>query len=348
MVTLTLRRPRAVNLNLLEPPVEDEGPRFSHEPVLVDRITELLAVPAGPAVIVDATVGAAGHAAALLAASGSDVHLLGFDRDPAALELAQRRLAAYGDRVHLVHAPYDELTDHVVPLAEAVGPVLAVLYDLGVSSMQLDDAGRGFSFRSDAPLDMRMDPTSGVTAAELVAAADVDELVKILRLYGEERFAGRIAAAMVRRRPTTTGELAAAVTDAVPARMRGAHPHPATRTFQALRIAVNAELDRFGASLPQALELVEPLVEEGGRGGRVAVLSYHSLEDRITKRAFADAATGCVCPPDLPMCLCGRTPTVRLLTRGAHRPTDAEVAANARARSAKLRVAEKIATTGER
>ena len=326
-------------LDLLELPVEDTA--RSHEPVLVDRITDLLAVPAGPALLVDATIGAAGHAAALLAASGPDVHLLGFDRDPDALELAGRRLAAYGDRVHLVHAGYDELTDHVEPLRDAVGPLLAVLYDLGVSSMQLDQGARGFSFRVDAPLDMRMDPTSGQTAAELIASSDVDELTAVLRHYGEERFAGRIAAAMVRARPTTTGELAAAVTDAVPARVRHTKPHPATRTFQALRIAVNAELDRFSASLPQALALVEPSVTD--RGGRVAVLSYHSLEDRIAKRAFADAATGCVCPPDLPMCLCGRTPMVRLLTRGAERPTQAEIDRNPRARSAKLRVVEKIA-----
>ncbi len=339
-----------VAVNVLEPPV-DTSPRdtgSSHEPVLVDRITQLCAVPDGAGLVVDATIGAAGHAAALLAASSPDVHLLGFDRDPAALELAARRLAAYGERVHLVHAPYDELAEHARPLVEQVGPVRSVVYDLGVSSMQLDRAERGFSFRCDAPLDMRMDPTTGWTAAELIATAEREELTKILRVYGEERFAGRIAAAMVRTRPTTTGELAAVVTDAVPARFRAAHPHPATRTFQALRIAVNAELDRFSASLPQALELVESPVQAGQTGGRVAVLSYHSLEDRIAKRVFADAATGCICPPDLPMCLCGRAPVVRLLTRGAERPSDEEVARNPRARSAKLRVAEKMNAAGER
>ena len=330
----------------MELPVE--GTARSHEPVLVERITDLLAVRTGPALLVDATIGAAGHAAALLAASGPDVHLLGFDRDPDALELAGRRLAAYGDRVHLVHAGYDELTAHVEPLRDEIGPLLAVLYDLGVSSMQLDQGQRGFSFRVDAPLDMRMDPTSGQTAAELIASSDVDDLTRVLRHYGEERFAGRIAAAMVRARPTTTGELAAAVTDAVPARVRHTKPHPATRTFQALRIAVNAELDRFGASLPQALALVEPPLADGERGGRIAVLSYHSLEDRIAKRAFVDAATGCICPPDLPVCLCGRTPLVRVLTRGAERPSDAEIDRNPRARSAKLRVVEKIAAGEQR
>ncbi|HVM18626.1 MAG TPA: 16S rRNA (cytosine(1402)-N(4))-methyltransferase RsmH [Egibacteraceae bacterium] len=325
-------------VQLMSPPT----PAANHEPVMVERITQLLAAPTGDGVIIDATVGAAGHAAALLAASSPTVHLVGFDRDPDALQLAGRRLAAYGDRVHLVHAGYDELTERTAEISRTAGPVRAVLYDLGVSSMQLDRAERGFSFRHDAPLDMRMDPTSGPTAAELIATSDADELTKILRQYGEERFAGRIAAAMVRRRPQTTSELAAAVTDAVPARVRHATPHPATRTFQALRIAVNAELDRFSASLPQALELVEHSAVDGRRG-RIAVLSYHSLEDRITKQTFADAARGCLCPPDLPTCLCGRVPVVQLLTRGAERPGPDEVARNPRARSAKLRVAEKIA-----
>jgi 16S rRNA (cytosine1402-N4)-methyltransferase len=324
-------------LDVAEAPVDAR----SHEPVMLDRITELLAVPKGPGLIVDATLGAAGHAAALLAASGPDVGLLGFDRDPDALDLARRRLAAYGDRVHLVHAPYDELTEHAVPLTSRFGPVRGVLYDLGVSSMQLDRGERGFSFRADAPLDMRMDPTSGPTAAELIASTDVAELTRILRVYGEERFAGRIAAAIGREQPTTTAQLADIVRGAVPARARHTTPHPATRTFQALRIAVNGELDRFNASLPQALELVESAAVDG-RSGRVAVLSYHSLEDRIAKRWFVEASTGCLCPPDLPICACGRTPSVRLLTRGAERPLADEVDRNPRARSAKLRVAEKI------
>ena len=348
-LALRHRKAAAPALDVLELTVDTMHP--NHEPVMVERITALLAVPAGAGIIVDATIGAAGHAAALLAASGPEVHLLGFDRDPSALELAGRRLAAYGDRVHLVHGGYDELRASALPLVEAVGPVKAVLYDLGVSSMQLDQSERGFSFRADAPLDMRMDPTAGQTAADLVASADVASLTRILREYGEERMAGRIAAAIVRARPTTTGQLAAVVLDAVPARVRYVKPHPATRTFQALRIAVNAELDRFGASLPQALELVEPAVETAAapsQGGRIAVLSYHSLEDRIAKRHFADAATGCVCPPDLAMCLCGRTPLVRQLTRGVERPGDVEVAANPRARSAKLRVVEKIHATGVR
>ncbi len=314
----------------------------AHEPVLVDEVVRLLAVPVGAAVVVDATVGAGGHAAALLAASGPDVRLVGFDRDPDALALARRRLAAYGDRAVLVHAPYDELADTVAPVVASTGPLLGVLYDLGVSSLQLDRSERGFSFRTDGPLDMRMDPTSGRTAADLVDELDAPALAALLRDYGEERFARRIAAAIVRARPlTTTGALAEVVTAAVPAAARGG-VHPATRTFQALRIAVNAELERFGASLPQALEAVAPAAADA-RGGRIAVLSYHSLEDRIAKRVFAAAAAGCVCPPQLPVCGCGRTAVVRPLTRGAQRPTDAEVARNPRARSAKLRAVEKVA-----
>ncbi|MDP8969597.1 MAG: 16S rRNA (cytosine(1402)-N(4))-methyltransferase RsmH [Actinomycetota bacterium] len=338
-----------------------------HEPVMAQRVVELLAVPqaspARPAVLADATIGAAGHAAAVLAASGAGLHLVGFDRDPEALALARRRLAAYGPRMTLVHATYDRFTEHVGPIVERVGPLLGVLYDLGVSSLQLDRPERGFSFRADAPLDMRMDPTKGPTAAEIVNSADAGELALLLKTYGEERYARRIASAIVRARPvTTTGGLAEIVAAVVPrstARRgrptaRQATVHPATRTFQALRIAVNAELDLFSASLPQALELAAPAEtsgpcpdqEQAGRGGRIAVLSYHSLEDRIAKRSFSDAAAGCICPPDLPVCGCGRVPLVRHLTRGAERPDDAEVARNPRARSARLRAVEKIAQPG--
>ncbi|HEY8339827.1 MAG TPA: 16S rRNA (cytosine(1402)-N(4))-methyltransferase RsmH, partial [Egibacteraceae bacterium] len=313
-----------------------------HEPVMLERCVELLAVREGPAVLVDATVGAAGHAAALLAASGPDVALVGLDRDPEALALAQRRLAAYGDRVTLVHAPYDELAAHVAPVAERVGPVLGILYDLGVSSLQLDRPERGFSFRADAPLDMRMDPTAGETAAELLERLDVDALTRILRDYGEERYARRIAAAIVRQRPLrTTRALADVVAAAVPAAARRGPIHPATRTFQALRIAVNDELSRFSASLPQALDTAAPATPER-RGGRIVVLSYHSLEDRIAKRTLTDATTGCVCPPDLPVCACGRVPRARWLTRGVERPDAAETARNPRARSARLRAVEML------
>lgn len=329
-----------------------------HLPVMVDRVVELLAVPeAGPeqpVLLVDATVGVGGHAAALLATSGEGLHLVGFDRDPEALAVARRRLAAYGGRVTLVHAAYDRLVEHVSAFLERVGPLLGVLYDLGVSSLQLERAGRGFSFRADGPLDMRMDPTGGATAADLVNDADADELAGIIAAYGEERHARRIAAAIVRARPmATTVQLADVVAGALPPRERRKRAargiHPATRTFQAVRIAVNGELDLFSASLPQALELAAPAgpghaaaAARTGRGGRIAVLSYHSLEDRIAKRFLSDAAAGCICPPDLPVCGCGRVPLVRPLTRGAERPGDAEVARNPRARSARLRAVEKI------
>ena len=314
-----------------------------HEPVMVDRVVELLAAPAAtPGVLVDATVGAAGHAAAVLAASGEATTLVAFDRDPDALALAARRLAAYGDRVHLVHAGYDELEAHVAPIVARHGPLLGVLYDLGISSMQVDRAERGFSFRAAAPLDMRMDPEAPRTAADLVNTAGLDDLAGILRRFGEERYARRIARAIVRARPlATTTDLAEVVAAAVPTPQRHLATHPATRTFQALRIAVNDELDRFSASLPQALEMVTPPAADR-RGGRVAILTYHSLEDRIAKQVLSDAATGCICPPDLPVCGCGRVPHVRLLTRGAERPVPDELARNPRARSAKLRAAEKL------
>ena len=320
---------------------------------MLERVVALLRVHSGPAVLVDATVGAGGHAAALLDASDDQVHLVGFDRDPQALDLARERLAAYGDRLTLVHAGYDQLAAVVPPIARTHGPVMAVLYDLGLSSMQLDTPGRGFAFRTDEPLDMRMDTAGGdADAASLLNDLDERDLASLIRTYGEERHARRIARSIVAARPLrTTAELADVVRGAVPRAERHARIHPATRTFQALRIAVNAELDRFSASLPQALDAVQPADTAesascsgpGGRGGggRVAVLSYHSLEDRIAKRVFSDAKRGCVCPPDLPVCVCGRKPWVTDITRGIERPDEAEIAANPRARPAKLRVVEK-------
>lgn len=344
-----------------------------HDPVMVDRIVDLLAVPGDArGVIVDCTLGAGGHAARLLAASGPNVHLVGFDRDPDALELAGTRLAAYADRITLVHAPFDEFTEHVAPAVSLHGPLLGVLYDLGVSSMQLDTPGRGFSFRSFGPLDMRMDTTSPLTAAEIVNSASQAELERILFEYGEESHGRRIAAAIVEHRPfTTTIALADLIAQAMPRAQRRKDRakgiHPATRSFQGLRIAVNTELERFSASLPQALELAAPAAgtpkvpsdrrpsPDGpspsgrassfdGRGGRIAVLSYHSLEDRIAKRFFSDAADGCICPPGLPVCGCGRVPLLQPLTRKAERPSEDEVASNPRARSARLRVVERLST----
>ena len=312
--------------------------RPAHEPVLRDRVVDLLAETEG-GVIVDATVGAGGHARALLEAS-PDAHLVGLDRDPDALELAAAATVDYARRRRLVHAGYEDLAEIVGPVAAVHGPVRAVLYDLGVSSMQLDRGDRGFSFAAEASLDMRMDPHEGQSAADLVNSLDADALTRILREGGEDRRPRRIARAIVAARPLhTTTELADVVAAAVPASARR-RTHPATRTFQALRIAVNSELERFSASLPQALELLAPAAS-ARRGGRIAVIAYHSGEDRIAKQRLAEAAQGCICPPDLPVCGCGREPSVRLLTRGAVMPSAEETATNPRARSARLRAAER-------
>jgi 16S rRNA (cytosine1402-N4)-methyltransferase len=349
--------PTLVAHGLSSSPPETEVTAAGHDPVMVERVTALLATDQ-PGVLVDATIGPGGHAAALLSASGPATRLVGLDRDAAALEMAHERLADHAARLTLVHAAFDELGDVLDDIAPAE-PVRAVLYDLGMSSLQLDRAERGFSLSSDAPLDMRMDPTSGEPASALLDRLNAQELAALLRDYGEERHARRIAHAIVAARPIRrTGQLVEAVTAAVPARAR-AGPRPvATRTFQALRIAVNDELTRFRASLPQALERLTPAPgssarssqaragpEPGDAGGRLAVLAYHSLEDRIAKQTLAEAARGCICPPGLPVCGCGREPTVRLLTAGAERPAATEVAANPRSRSARLRAAERTAAS---
>ena len=299
---------------------------FEHIPVLRDEVVSLFAsVP--PGVVVDATTGGGGHAAALLEAYPA-LHLVGMDRDPVALAAARDRLRTFAGRVTLVQAPFSEL-DSVVADAGAV-PLSGVLFDLGVSSPQLDVAERGFSYRHDGPLDMRMDPARGVTAADLVNTMPEDALAGLFRDNGEGRLSGRIARAVVRARPLhTTGELAEVVASAVPAaaRRRG---HPARRVFQALRIAVNDELGELAVALPAALGHLAV-------GGVCAVISYHSGEDRLTKGIFAEAATGgCVCPPGLP-CVCGAVARHQLVFRGARKSSAAEVAANPRAESARLR-----------
>lgn len=313
--------------------------RGTHVPVLLGRCLELLA-PAldrtgRPTVHVDATLGLGGHAEAVLAAH-PQTRLVGLDRDPEALAHARARLARFGDRVQLVHAVYDELPDVLARLE--VDRIDGVLFDLGVSSLQLDAADRGFAYARDAPLDMRMDQSRGVTAAEVVNSYPAGDLARVLRVYGEERFANRIAAAIVRERQrhpiTSSARLAELVRDAIPAPARRTGGNPAKRTFQALRIEVNRELAALEAALPAALDALAP-------GGRIVVLSYHSLEDRITKRALAARArsTG---PIDLPVELPGTGPTLRLLSRGAELPSDAEVAGNPRAASVRLRAAERI------
>jgi 16S rRNA (cytosine1402-N4)-methyltransferase len=297
--------------------------------MVAEVVDVLRTVPPGP--LVDATLGAGGHAAALLDALPEHT-LVGVDRDDAALALAADRLAPFGDRVTLIRANFDQLAEVVD------GPVSGVLLDLGVSSMQLDDPERGFSYRGDGPLDMRADRRQARTAADVVNGYDEGELRRVLAVHGEERFAGRIARAIVAARPlSTTGELAEVVRGAIPAPARRSGGHPAKRSFQAIRIEVNGELTTLAATVDQAIDVLVP-------GGRAAVLAYHSGEDRIVKARFNDAATGgCVCPPGLP-CVCGAVPRARLVWRGAHRPGPAELAANPRSESARLRAAEKLET----
>ncbi|MEP6697120.1 MAG: 16S rRNA (cytosine(1402)-N(4))-methyltransferase RsmH [Pseudonocardiales bacterium] len=310
----------------------------AHVPVLLDRVLALLApaLDRPAAVLVDATVGMGGHAEALVSAHPA-MRLIGLDKDPEALRRSGERLGGYGARVSLVHAGFDHLPRVLseLDLAEVDG----VLFDLGVSSLQIDDAARGFSYAHDAPLDMRMDPTAGRTAAEVVNGYPLAELARILGEYGEERFASRVAAAIVREREraplTSSSRLADLVRDAIPAAARRTGGHPAKRAFQALRIEVNGELDALRAALPAAIGHLRT-------GGRIVVLSYHSLEDRIVKRALAAAAANRT-PPGLPVVLPGTEPILRLLTRGAEQPGEDEIAGNPRAASARLRAAERTA-----
>ena len=302
---------------------------YRHTPVMLDEVVDLL-VPVPPGVLVDATLGGAGHASAILTAHPG-LRLVGVDRDADALAAAATRLAPFGERVvALHHARFDRLP-HLV-----AGPASAVLADLGVSSPQLDRAERGFSYRVDGPLDMRMDRSQRRTAADVVNGADEDALARMLVASGERRFARRIARRLVAARPIeTTVELADVVRDAIPAAARRTGGHPARRVFQALRIAVNDELGILGPSVDAAVDLLAP-------GGRLVVLAYHSGEDRIVKdRLLAASTGGCHCPPGLP-CVCGAVPRVRLLNRGARKPTPAEVAANPRSESARLRGCERL------
>jgi 16S rRNA (cytosine1402-N4)-methyltransferase len=308
-----------------------------HVPVMLDRIVELLApaLQEPGAVVVDGTLGLGGHAQALLRAA-PEARLVGLDRDPDALAAAGERLAEFRHRIELVPAVYDELPEVLEDLG--ITTVSSVLLDLGVSSLQLDEVQRGFSYARNAPLDMRMDQTAGRTAADIVNGYAPGDLARVLRIYGEERFARRIVSAIVQRRSqgplTDTAELAELVRNAVPAATRRTGGHPAKRTFQALRIEVNRELEALEGVMPAAVAALAP-------GGRVAVLAYHSLEDRIVKRVLAAGAHPDV-PPDLPVIPASMAPTLRLLTRGAERPSDPELEVNPRAASARLRAAERI------
>ena len=307
---------------------------MDHDPVLVERVLDLL-LPAleGGGVVVDATIGRAGHAARLLDAAPG-IELVGIDRDPQAVDAARARLGANSRRVRIVRDDFARLPSVLERLG--VPSIRGVLFDLGVSSPQLDEAARGFSFRHDGPLDMRMDPSRRISADDVVNNYPERDLARVIRRYGEERWAGRIAGAIVRRRPVqSTAALAAVVRDAIPAPARRSGGHPARRTFQAIRIEVNDELGELTSALPGGLESLEA-------GGRMVVISYHSLEDRIVKRFFAEGARGCTCPPDFPVCRCGVEATLRVLTPRPVRPTREEVDRNARASAAKLRAAEKI------
>jgi len=313
-----------------------------HTPVLLDRCLELLGpvLADRPAVVVDATVGLGGHAAALLAAHPA-LTLVGLDRDPQALALATDRLQAYSGRTHLVHAVYDELPQVLERLG--IGRLDGVLFDLGVSSLQLDAAERGFSYARDAALDMRMDPSTGPTAADVLNGYSKAELARVLREYGEERFAGRIAAAIEAERQRapfdSTARLVEVIYRSVPAAARRLGGHPAKRTFQALRIEVNGELAVLRSAIPAALGAL-PV------GGRLVAMSYHSLEDRIVKRALVQLTTSRT-PPGLPVELPDHGPQLRALTRGAEQASSAETEANPRAASVRLRAAQRIAPAPE-
>lgn len=286
--------------------------------------------------VVDATVGGGGHAEAILEKAPSVKLLIGLDRDMEAVERARKRLARFGERAIVDKAHFADIGAALDRLD--VGKVDAVIMDLGVSSFHLDDAGRGFSFRLKGPLDMRMDKEREITAADIVNTADEKKLASIFREFGEERYAARIAKAIVRERRSAPIEdtltLAGIVERAVPKRS-GAERHPATRVFQALRIAVNEELDRLGEAIESAVDRLNP-------GGRIVVISFHSLEDRIVKNTLADMKVRCVCPKDIPVCVCGRPGKVVPLTKKPVTPSAKEIEENPRARSAKLRAAERL------
>ncbi len=310
-----------------------------HVPVMQSEVLHYLTPVLAPgSVLVDGTLGLGGHSEALLQAAPG-ITLIAIDRDQQALALAADRLSGCAQQIHYRHCVYDDLGEVCQELGHP--RVQGILLDLGVSSLQLDESDRGFAYRIDAPLDMRMDTSVPGTAADLLNSASADELADIFRSYGEERFAGRIARAVIRHREltpwSTSGPLVELIRGAIPAAARQHGGHPAKRVFQALRIAVNAELEALRRVLPAAIDSLDV-------GGRLAILSYHSLEDRMVKRAFARGALSST-PPGLPVELPDHAPYLRLLTRGAQQPGEAEIAANPRAASARLRVVERIRST---
>jgi 16S rRNA (cytosine1402-N4)-methyltransferase len=315
-----------------------EGESLPHNPVLYHEVLQAMQPRSGSR-YVDCTLGAGGHALGILETSSPDGLLLGLDLDPVALKLADTRLSAFADRVILRRASYSDLLDEL----DRIGwtSVDGILLDLGLSSMQLDTGGRGFSFQADAPLDMRFDPDNEVTAAKLVNELSEAELAELLYKYGEERHSRKIARAIVAARPIrTTKELAEIVSSAVPGRSQRSsygRPgiHPATLTFQALRIAVNRELDALQEVLPQAVSAL-------ASGGVLVVIAYHSLEDRLVKRFFRQESKDCICPPNIPVCVCGHQAQIVRMQRKPIRPTKDEVSRNPRSRSARMRAVKKI------
>lgn len=314
----------------------EETISFSHRPVLLDECIEGLAVrPDG--IYIDGTAGGAGHSSAIAAKLSKSGRLIALDQDETAVKIATERLSVFGERAMVVRSNFRELDD--VCRLLGVGEINGLLLDLGVSSYQLDTAERGFSYQADAPLDMRMDNRNPLSAKEVVNLYSEDRLRQILWQYGEERFSSRIASAIVRARESapieTTGELVSIIKSAIPAAAREGGHHPAKRSFQAIRIEVNAELDAIEPAIRSAAARLAV-------GGRIAVITFHSLEDRIVKQTFADLSSGCTCPPDFPVCVCGKKPLLRLVNRKPITATEEELAVNPRARSAKLRIAEKL------
>jgi 16S rRNA (cytosine1402-N4)-methyltransferase len=304
----------------------------SHTPVLLSEVLQALAVQPGGRYI-DCTIGGAGHAIAILEHSSPGGQLLGIDADPDAIDTARNRLENFKDSALLVNDNFTNLQS--ICIKYDFFPVHGILFDLGLSSLQLDSADRGFSFQHDAPLDMRFSPEQEITAADIVNDTPEPKLASIIRTYGEESFSNRIAQYIVRERPIdTTLQLARLIEKAIGRRGK---IHPATKTFQALRIVVNHELEYLESSLRQAIDLL-------GHEGRLVVISYHSLEDRIVKQIMQKEARGCICPPGTPVCVCGHTPRLRLVNKKVTTPSEAEITLNPRSRSAKLRVAERINT----
>ena len=309
---------------------------YIHRPVLLDECIEALNIrPEG--IYLDGTLGRAGHSREIAQRLSGNGRLICVDRDQAALDAAQERLGEWMDRVTLVHSNFDRVSEILDELG--ISGVDGMLFDLGVSSPQLDDGSRGFSYMADAPLDMRMDRSEGLTAADVVNTWSQEELRRILFQYGEERYAPLIAAAIVRHREErpieTTLELVDIIKEAMPARALKEKQHPAKRSFQAIRIAVNDELSSVD-------RMIQGAVPKLNKGGHLAVITFHSLEDRIVKTGFGAFAKGCICPPDFPVCVCGRTPDIKLVNKKPILPSQQEIEENPRARSAKLRVAEKL------